>query len=135
MRFLESIGMVVNASKTEIMYMKHRQPPPKELVINDQPMKVLTEMKVLGITFDWMMNWSIHMENMIAKSNKMMSGLKIIRNKFSEKQFMQIVTSQYYGNLNYAMQVWFTSSLNKKFKSKMDVLHFKPLRTAIRDWE
>jgi len=97
-------------------------------------MKVLTEMKVLGITFDWMMNWSTHMENMIAKSNKMMSGLKIIRNKFSEKQFMQIVTSQYYGNLNYAMPVWFTRSLNKKFKSKRDVLHFKPLRTAIRDW-
>lgn len=63
--FLEEIGMVVDTSKTEIMFMKHRHPTPKELVFEGQTMKILSEMKVLGITFDWRLKWNIHVDNLI----------------------------------------------------------------------
>jgi len=46
--------------------------------------KGLKEMKVVGMTFDWKLFWRPQGENLTAKSNKMMTGIKIIRNKFTE---------------------------------------------------
>jgi len=75
----------------------------------------------------------MHMNELVKKANRMISGLKIIRPKLSEQQFLQVTTSQYFGKLNYGIAVWYDSLL-KKDKRKLDTLHYRALRVAVRDW-
>jgi len=135
-QFLESLGMVVNKSKTELMIMetgKKSKEIPKQLKILDQNIDVSTCMKILGITFDNKLKWTNHMDSLVKKANRMISGLKIIRKKLSEEQFLQVATSQYIGTLYYGISVWYDTLL-KKDKRKLEVLHYRVLRTAVLDW-
>ena len=69
------------------------------------------------------------------KSSMMMSGLRIIRSKLTEDQFLKVATAQYYRVINYACQVWSTPSLNGILKKKLDVAHYKLLRLTIQDYK
>jgi len=135
--FLDSLGMVVNRSKTELMLMNHAKRstfPPSITTNSGETIAVAKTMKVLGITFDFDLSWRTHMENVVKKSQRMVSGLKVIRHALSEDQFLTVATSQYYGSLYYGLPVWFDSLL-QKHKQKMDVLHYKLLRLVIKDWQ
>lgn len=70
--------------------------------------------------------------SMIKKSQKIISGLKVIRFTLHENLFQTMATSQYYGSLFYGLLVWYFSLL-KNYQQKMDVLQFKLLRVAVRD--
>jgi len=90
-------------------------------------------MKVLGIKFDNGLNWDPHIAEITARSKRMISGLRIIRHHLTQDQFMSVATSQYYGALFYAMPVWYEPS-KIKHKTKLDTLHYKLLRLAVKDW-
>jgi len=47
---------------------------------------------------------------------------------------MKVVTSQYFGALYYGMPVCYDALLRKD-KLKTDVLHYKVLRVAVKDWD
>jgi len=47
---------------------------------------------------------------------------------------MKVITSQYFGKLYFAIAVWH-SSLTVKLQNKLEILHYKALRVAIRDYE
>ncbi len=68
------------------------------------------------------------------KSSYMLSGLKLLCDKLTEKQFTVVTTAQYYGVLKYACQVWNLDRLHGTLKSKLDVAHYKLLRVIIRDY-
>jgi len=74
------------------------------------------------------------MENLIKKSQKMISGLKVIRHALTEEQFLTVATAQYYGSLYYGLPVWF-HSMQRKHQDKIQVLHYKLLRVVVRDWQ
>ncbi len=110
-------------------------PPPAQLKVGTETIMISKTIKIMGIKFDENLEWGHHMENLTKRSNIMLSGLKTIRHKLTEKQFMQIVTSQYYGVINYGIPVWYTPVLKDKHKQRLQVLHYKPLRIAIKDYE
>ena len=91
-------------------------------------------MKILGIQFDYKLDWGHHIDNMTKKSNIMLSGLKTTRGKLTEEQFLKMVTSQYFGVINYGIPVWYTPLLKDKYKQRLSVLHYKPLRLTIKDY-
>jgi len=63
----------------------------------------------------------------------MISGLKVIRSKLTQDQFMKMVTSQYFRVFYYGIPVWYDALL-KKDKLKMVTRHNKVLRVAVKDW-
>jgi len=65
---------------------------------------------------------------------KVVGGVRIIRNKLTEKQATTIVTAQIFSILYYACCVWLTPSLNKKILGTVESLHYRALRLIIRDY-
>lgn len=134
--YLETLGMVVNKDKTEMMLMNHykKQLFPASLITESGEEIILVKsMKILGITFDFDLSWRTHMDNLMKKSQRMISGLKIIRHALTESQFTTVATSQYFGSLYYGLPVWYDCLL-KVHQQKMDVLHYKLLRIIVKDW-
>jgi len=132
--YLDSLGMVVNKAKTELMFMNNKKVEvPLEIMVTNESIPISSSLKVLGVTFDKDMKWNSHVANLVKKSQRMISGLKIIRSKMNQEQIMKVITSQYFGALYYGISVWYDALL-KKDKQKLDVLHYKALRVAVKDW-
>jgi len=133
--YLDSLGMVVNQAKTEIMIMKNKKDIiPSHIKLSNVDIEIKQSLKVLGIQFDFDLSWNTHLQNITKKAQKMISGLKVIRGYLGQDDFLKVVTSQYFGAINYAMPVWYEVS-SAKHKAKMDVLHYKALRVVIGDWQ
>jgi len=65
--FLDSLGMVINRSKTELMIMNHSKRalfPPNLNTTSGEIIPVAKSMKVLGLTFDFDLSWKTHVENL-----------------------------------------------------------------------
>jgi len=128
--------MVVNQSKTELMMMQiGKTILPEKITLLGSEMSVLKEMKVLGVTFDNRLHLDAQLSNVMKKAQRMISGLKVIREKLSEEQFLRVATAQYYSAMYYGIQVWLNDSSVKSQKEKLNVLHYKLLRVALMDWK
>jgi len=106
---------------------------PGEIAVANQSIPVSETLKVLGVIFDKNLQWKTQASSLVTRAQRMISGLKVIRSKLTQDQFMKIVTSQYFGALYYGIPVWY-DALQKKDKLKMDTLHYKVLRVAVKDW-
>jgi len=132
--FLDTLGMVVNKAKTELMFMSNKKYPiPQNITVSDETITISSTLKVLGITFDKDLRWNSHIANLVKKSQRMISGLRVICSKMTQDQIMKVITSQYFGALYYGISVWYDALL-KQDKLKLDVLHYKALRVAVNDW-
>lgn len=79
------------------MIMNPTAQTPMHITIKGKNVEISQSIKVLGIKFDAKLSWDQHVANLTKKSNSMHSGLKTIRPKLTENQFLKIITSQYYG--------------------------------------
>jgi len=132
--FLKSMGMVVNETKTEVMWIGPSQPPQESLKVNDTICKFANNIKALGIYLDKDLSWDKQAEHAINKGKSMLSHFKFLRKYFNEQQFLKIVSGNYYGSVFYACTVWF-DKIKTLFKTKLNSMHFRMLRVACRDFD
>jgi hypothetical protein len=132
--FLRSIGMVVNESKTEIMWIGGDVSPFNAINIGDNEVSLTTSMKALGIHFQGNLAWDVQAEVAINKSKKLLSAFRFLRKYLTEKQFLKAASANYYGSVFYGATVWY-HSLKQKFKKKLTSTHFRLLRTAKQDYK
>jgi len=104
-RALLSLGMIVNTKKTEAVRFGKNLPAISFDSLGEV-IETKTEMKVLGVIFDQQMDWTSHVNKAVKKVNRLTAGLKFLRKRLSKQQFLNAVTSQYYGLLYYGCQVW-----------------------------
>jgi hypothetical protein len=111
--YLQSIGMVVNPSKTEIVIFGRK--PPTKVEIDFAGSKVIStdSMKALGITITNDLSWEKHLTNTIYKSQSKLSLLRKIRPFITKDQFLKIATCQIFGTLYYAAPVWLNVTITK----------------------
>jgi hypothetical protein len=128
--FLRDLGMVVNESKTEIMWIGKNQPV-NSININGTDCKLVKSMKALGITFEGNLNWDVQAENALKKGKKLISCLSYLRKYMTEAQFLKAATAHYYNTVFYASSVWY-QNVRASYKSKFNSLHFRILRIATR---
>lgn len=131
--FLKSLGMVVNETKTEIMWLGP-SPLIDHVKIGQNLIKLSSKIKALGIYLDGMLTWDAQAEHAVAKSKKLVSTFRFLRKYLSEKQFLKAASANYYGSVFYASSVWFQAS-KQAFKTKLNSMHFRMLRTAKRDYK
>ena len=68
------------------------------------------------MAFDSKLNWQIQVQNAIAKSNKSLHAIKLISKQFSNKETLQLITSNYYSVLYYNSEIWHLPSLTNPTK-------------------
>jgi len=130
---LEAIGMKVNEDKTELILFGKDQP---ELLVNVKGTAIESkdQIKALGIIIDKEISWRPHVTTLKKKIMKVIGGVRIVRNKLTEKQATSIVTAQIFSILYYACSVWLTPSLNRKTLCRVESLHYRALRLILRDY-
>jgi len=133
--FLRSIGMVVNESKTEIMWIGQPLSNPIDHIrIGSVCVPFSNKIKALGILIQGDLSWDAQAEQAIGKSKKLLSAFRFLRKYLSESQFLKAASANYYGAVFYASSVWFRH-IKQVHKTKLTSIHFRMLRVAKRDFK
>jgi len=102
--------------------------------VKGSPVESKDHIKALGIIIDKELSWRPHVTALKKKIMKVVGGVRIVRNKLTEKQTTSIVTAQIFSILYYACCVWLTPCLNRKTFGTVESLHYRALRLIIRDY-
>ncbi len=132
--YLESLGMKVNTSKTEIVFFSKKEEIVCEVPFADTLVKTQPFMKVLGVVFDYRLTWEKHVRQVVAKSSAKLSVLQKLRRFYTRKQFIQILTSQFFSTLYYCSQAWLTSTTHVKLWKIVNSIHYRALRVALHEY-
>jgi len=136
MQYLTLQGMVTNFSKSEaIVYAKCNEVLKLPVTVNGETFYTGSEMKVLGVNFDYKLKWTCHINKIIQKSKRLNSGLKFIRNKLKKSQFLKVLTAQYYSTCFYGASVWLNGQNSYLDLRKINAMHYRSLRIAAKDYK
>ncbi len=103
--WLESIGMVLNVTKTEAVVFNKSENMSLCLEANGIKFTTQQSMRVLGVTFDSQLKWNLHATKVIAVAKRTLHGLRILRRNMSLKSYLQIITSQFYSKIYYGLPI------------------------------
>jgi exonuclease III len=132
-QFLKNIGMVVNTSKTELMY-SSRTPGEMRIVLDNFDIKSKPNMKALGVVFDAGLDWTSHLSYAIHKSNHLVKRVKFLTKYLTKEELLTLVTSQYFSVIYYASPLWI-GSLNSRSWTRLNSSHYRIIRAALRDFK
>jgi hypothetical protein len=130
--FLRDLGMVVNESKTEFMWLgKNINPLP--INVSGTICHPVQQLKALGIVFDGILNWDFQAMKAIKLGQKLVSIFKFLRNQMTKPQFLKAVTANYYSSVFYCNSVWYPN-VKAVHRTKLVSLHYRILRIACKDY-
>ncbi len=131
--FLRSIGMVVNASKTELLFSSRRKHGVANLVINcnGSEIKSKPKMKVLGTIFSDDLSWTNHIDHVLSRSQHTIKKIKFLSKWLTKKELLQLVTSQYMPVVFYAAPLWI-GSINADSWRRLNSAHYRAIRAALQ---
>ena len=87
---------------------------------------------VLGVLFDQKLQWSDHIASCIAKSNRALSAIRLIRKFFTTKELLQLVTSNFFSILYYNSEIWHLQSLKVNLKQKLLSSSARAIKTCVK---
>ena len=90
------------------------------------------KINVLGVIFDQKLQWSDHIAHCITKSSKALTAIRLIKNNFTTKELLQLITSNFYSILYYNSEVWHLQSLKMNLKQKLLSASAKAIKTCIK---
>jgi len=131
--YLRSVGMIVNESKTEVMWIGANCPI-SHVTIGGNPVPLVNSMKALGVHIDGNLDWNKQAEHAVSKSKKLLSAFKFLRKYMTESQFLKAASANFYGSIFYASSVWF-QNIKQIYKTKLTSTHFRMLRVAKKDFK
>jgi hypothetical protein len=124
--WLRKHGMIVNASKTELM---HFGDATMQISCEDGCLVSSKTMNVLGITFDSKMSWEPQARRAMKNCQMLKPALRCLKTKLSKKELLQVITSNYFSRLYYGAEVWY-NPLSLANKNRLSPVHYYPLRLA-----
>ena len=77
--WLRRSGMKINDAKTCLCLFYHKDTTPIEIKLNESTIRSTKNINVLGVIFDQKLQWSDHIAQCIAKSNKALTAIKMIK--------------------------------------------------------
>ena len=131
-KWLTQSGMKVNESKTCLSLFCSQDTTPIEITLNTVPIKSTTTINVLGVIFDQKLQWVSHISQCIAKSNKALAAIRMIRKFFNTNELLQLVTSNFYSILYYNSEIWHLPSLNANLKQKLLSSSARAIKTCVK---
>jgi len=135
-RYLSSIGMATNVSKTElIMFARKPIMDPVRICVNGTDITAKPVMKILGVLFDQNLGWTSHIEKVKQKARYVLLKMRYLRRYLDAAEMKKVITSHFFGLIYYASPVWLTEIMNSRIWSILNVLHYKALRIVCADFK
>ena len=130
--WLKDSGLKVNEGKTEVCLFYRKDTTPIEIDVNNNLIKSMSHMNVLGVEFDSKLTWTYHIAKQINKANKALHAIKMIKKYFSRKELLTLLTSNFYSILYYNSEVWHLPTLNSELKQMLLSASAKALKISQR---
>jgi len=111
--YLLSLGMIVNEKKTELVLFNKGNLPNIEINVTGNKITSMDNMKILGVIFNKNLDWKPQVDRVIAQATRLSHGLKFLRKRLSQKQFIKATTSQFFGLVYYGSTTWLGAHLKK----------------------
>ena len=133
--WLRDSGLKVNENKTEVCLFHRKDQPLITLTLNGNILKSKDNMNVLGVAFDCKLNWQIQVQKVITKAKSNLHAIQLIRNHFTKKETLQLITSNYYSVLYYNSEIWHLPSLSNITKKQLLSASAQPLKMCTHSYD
>ena len=133
-QWLTRSGMVVNLDKTECCLFSRTDVQTRDLMVNDQKIKVDRKIRVLGVTFDTRLTWEVQVEEACAKAKRNLHGLRHISRYFNSTELSKIATACVFASLYYGCEIWLGPQTRRKSILKLNAVSTNCLRICKKDW-
>ena len=130
-KWLRASGLVVNSSKTELCLFHPNDQPVTTIRVCNVPIKCKKSMNVLGVSFDSKLNWSEQVSNAIAKSNKTLYAIKMIKRFFKPSEIKILLNTHFYPVLYYNSEIWLTPYLQAGPRQQLLAASANALRSCL----
>jgi len=133
--FLETIGMVTNTSKTELIYFSRKpiMDPPSLNVkgISIQPSKTI---KVLGLMFQDDLKEEAQLARTLKSCKFLVPKLKFLGRFLSKEHLKTVITAQFFSRLYYGCETWLHEISSARTWKMLNSLHYRVLRVILKDY-
>jgi len=129
--YMQSIGMVINQAKTEVVVFSRKDDIKVKL---NAGISSTTSLKALGIQFDNHLNWNEHIDKILAKTTQTVKMIKHLRRWLSNENALKVVTSHYFGQSYYCAPLWMNDALSAENWKRLRSQHYRALRAAVGDF-
>ena len=89
-------------------------------------------MNVLGINFDSKLQWDSQVCQAITKAKKALCAIRLIQRYFTNKELLQLITSNFYSILYYGSEIWQIPTLKCALKQKLLSASALALKTCMK---
>jgi len=131
--YMETIGMVINKDKTELIVYNKKSSKQEEMVLGQTGVKSTSKIKALGVTITSDLNWNTHVQNQTNKTNRLISSIKFLGKWLKTEDLLKVITSKYYGTMYYAAPVWMAPTMSYQTLKQLNRQHYRALRAAYKD--
>jgi len=97
--FLNTIGMVTNVGKTELIYFDRKKKEGNPLTVKPQLIKPNPAINVLSILFEKDLSWDTQIKKVPTKTRQILRQLKFLKKYLSTEDMSKITTSYLFGLL------------------------------------
>jgi len=91
--FLNSIGMVTNVEKTELIYFSRKTQDGAPLKVKNKLIQPSKKIKVLGVTFEQDLTWKSHIRGVTNRVRYTMRKPKFLRKILNKEDMLKVVTA------------------------------------------
>ena len=134
-KWLKDSGLKVNESKTETCLFHQNDQPIVTIKIQGSSIKSSKTMNVLGVLFDSKLTWGPQVAHTIAKANRALYAIRMIKKHFTSGQIKTLLTSYFYSVLYYNSEIWLTPSLCSDSRNKLLSASGKALQSCLNNYD
>jgi len=109
--WLTNNGMKVNIAKTELVVFGRKY---TEIQVDIKGVNLCSKktMRVLGVSFDYKMEWSNHINDVTKAVQKIQFGIRCLKKFLEPSELLMLVTTLGFSKLYYGAAVWLSRSLH-----------------------
>ena len=105
-KWLKKSGLKGNDEKTESCLFHRKYQGNVIVEVKSIQIKSKQNMNVLGIIFDWKLNWNDQVASVINKTNTALHCIRLIKFYFNPTELQQLITSNVYSIMYYNSEIW-----------------------------
>ena len=87
--------------------------------LNGSQILIKKQMNVLGIIFEYKLQWTAQVSNTINKSKRALHSIKLIKPYFNNEELRRLITSNFFSILYYNSEILHISTLNHYSKQQL----------------
>jgi hypothetical protein len=129
-KWLKQSGLKLNEKKTEMCLFSKSHVATITVPLGQSVIKSSASINALGVTFDFKLRWSAHINKAIGKANKALNAIKLIRKIFNTTELASLITSNFHSILYYNSVVWRIHSLKQYDKIQLFTASARALQLA-----